>query len=162
MITPVVARANELRVAKGRPLIRAHVTPHTFRRTYITYMIAAGYDLPYVQAQVGHDDPGVTLSIYAQVMRRADRAELRAEIRTLLGVRPEPRGPRAGAASDRSYRRADESGPGGRFARDCPRDREMSVARQAAASVNGLICRTIASTPNRIRTGDLLRERQAS
>ena len=63
-----------------------HVTPHTFRRTYITYMIAAGYDLPYVQAQVGHDDPSVTLSIYAQVMRRADREQLKAEIRELLGV----------------------------------------------------------------------------
>lgn len=91
VIAPVVARANELRVAEGRPPIRAHVTPHTFRRTYITYMIAAGYDLPYVQAQVGHDDPSVTLSIYAQVMRSADREELRAEIRALLGVRSEPR-----------------------------------------------------------------------
>ena len=91
VIAPVVARANELRVAEGRPPIRAHVTPHTFRRTYITYMIAAGYDLPYVQAQVGHDHPSVTLSIYAQVMRTADRDELRAEIRALLGVRAEPR-----------------------------------------------------------------------
>jgi integrase len=86
VIAPAVARTNELRVAQGRPPIRAHVTPHTFRRTYITYMIAAGYDLPYVQAQVGHDDPSVTLSIYAQVMRRADREELRAEICALLGV----------------------------------------------------------------------------
>jgi integrase len=90
VIAPAVARANQLRVAEGRPPIRAHVTPHTFRRTYITYMIAAGYDLPYVQAQVGHDDPGVTLSIYAQVMRRADREELRAEIRGLLGVSSTP------------------------------------------------------------------------
>ncbi len=86
VIAPVVSRANEIRSTQGRPPIRAHVTPHTFRRTYITYMIAAGYDLPYVQAQVGHADPAVTLSIYAQVMRRADRDELRAEIRGLLGV----------------------------------------------------------------------------
>ena len=77
VITPVVARANELRATEGRPPIRAHVTPHTFRRTYITYLIAAGYDLPYVQAQVGHDDPSVTLSIYAQAMRSPDREELR-------------------------------------------------------------------------------------
>ncbi|MBV9338194.1 MAG: hypothetical protein JO262_23120 [Solirubrobacterales bacterium] len=49
-------------------------------------MIAAGYDLPYVEAQVGHADPAVTLAIYAQVMRRADRDELRAEIRGLLGA----------------------------------------------------------------------------
>jgi integrase len=85
VITPVVSRANEIRAAEDRPPIRAHVTPHTFRRTYITYMIAAGYDLPYVQAQVGHADPAVTLAIYAQVMRRADRDELKAEIRDLLG-----------------------------------------------------------------------------
>lgn len=85
VIAPVVSRANEIRAAEDRPPIRAHVTPHTFRRTYITYMVAAGYDLPYVQAQVGHADPAVTLAIYAQVMRRADRDELRAEIRGLLG-----------------------------------------------------------------------------
>jgi integrase len=98
VIAPVVARANQVRAAEGRPAIRAHVTPHTFRRTYITYMIAAGYDLPYVQAQVGHVDPSVTLSIYAQVMRRADRDELRAEIRELLGVRS------AALATDQSQR----------------------------------------------------------
>lgn len=86
VIAPVVARANEIRTADDQAPIRAHVTPHTFRRTYITYMIAAGYDLPYVQAQVGHADPAVTLLIYAQVMRRADRDQLRAEIRGLLGV----------------------------------------------------------------------------
>ena len=61
-------------------------------------MIAAGYDLPHVQAQVGHVDPSVTLSIYAQVMRRADRDELRAEIRELLGVRS------AALATDQSQR----------------------------------------------------------
>ncbi len=48
-------------------------------------MIAACYDLPYVQAQVGHSDPAVALAVYAQVMRRADRDQLRAEIRALLG-----------------------------------------------------------------------------
>ena len=47
---------------------------------------AAGYDLPYVQAQVGHLDPSTTLAIYAQVMARRDRDQLRAEIRQLLGV----------------------------------------------------------------------------
>ena len=70
-----MARANELRAAEGRPPIRAHVTPHTFRRTYITYMVAAGYDLPYVQAQVGHDDPSVTLSIYAQALQATGNEE---------------------------------------------------------------------------------------
>jgi integrase len=90
VIAPVMSRANEIRAAQDQPPIRARVTPHTFRRTYITYMIAAGYDLPYVQAQVGHADPSVTLAVYAQVMRRADRDELRAEIRGLLGVAAHP------------------------------------------------------------------------
>ena len=90
MIAPVLAHANELRLARGQNRIRAHVTPHTFRRTYITFMVAAGYDIPYVQAQVGHKDPTTTLAIYAQVMRRPDRDHLRAEIRALLGVSPRP------------------------------------------------------------------------
>jgi integrase len=84
MIFPAVARANELRAHRGQPPIRTHVTPHTFRRTYVTFLVAGGYDLPYVQAQVGHNNPSLTLSIYAQLMRRADRDELRTEIRELL------------------------------------------------------------------------------
>jgi integrase len=51
----------------------AHVTPHTLRGTYITFMLAAGFDVPYVQDQVGHADPTITLAIYARVIRRAER-----------------------------------------------------------------------------------------
>ncbi len=86
VVEPVVARANDNRARRDEPPIRAHVTPHTLRRTYITYAIAAGLDIPYVQAQVGHSDPTVTLAVYAQVMRRPDRDHLRAEIRGVLGV----------------------------------------------------------------------------
>jgi integrase len=32
-------------------------------------MLAAGFDLPYVQEQVGHQDPTTTLKIYAQGVR---------------------------------------------------------------------------------------------
>ena len=49
-------------------------------------MVAAGYDLPYIQAQVGHRDPSTTLAIYARVIARPDRDQLRAEIRQLFGV----------------------------------------------------------------------------
>lgn len=48
-------------------------------------MLAAGFDLPYVQDQVGHLDPKTTLAIYAQVIRRPDRDQLRAEARALFG-----------------------------------------------------------------------------
>jgi integrase len=88
IVLPVLARANQVRARRGEPPILAHLTPHTFRRTYITFMLAAGFDLAYVQAQVGHRDPAVTLGIYAQVIRRADRDELRAEMRALLDERP--------------------------------------------------------------------------
>ena len=60
-------------------------------------MVAAGYDIPYIQAQVGHRDPSTTLSVYAQVLARPDRDELRAEIRQLLGVDPPPEEPREAA-----------------------------------------------------------------
>jgi integrase len=93
VVHPALAQANELRASRDEPPIQVHLTPHTFRRTYITFVVAAGYDLPYVQAQVGHVDPTTTLAIYAQVMRTADRDQLRAEIRELLGVNPEDTAP---------------------------------------------------------------------
>jgi hypothetical protein len=84
----VLKRANELRADRDLPPILARVTPHTLRRTYITFMLAAGFDLPYVQSQVGHVDPTVTLAVYAQVIRRQDRDRPREEMRKLLGERP--------------------------------------------------------------------------
>ena len=51
-------------------------------------MLAAGFDVPYVQDQVGHLDPTTTLAIYAKVIRRPDRDSLRAEMRALLGEEP--------------------------------------------------------------------------
>ena len=48
-------------------------------------MLAAGFDLPYVQEQAGHHDPSTTLKVYAQVIRRPDRDNLRADTRALLG-----------------------------------------------------------------------------
>ena len=85
LIASVLRHANALRAARHEPPIRAHVTPHTFRRTYITIMLAAGFDLPYVQDQVAHLDPSTTLAIYAKVIRRPDRDAVRAEMRALLG-----------------------------------------------------------------------------
>lgn len=85
IIAPVVKHANALRAGRLQPPIRAHVTPHTFRRTYITIMLAAGFDLPYVQDQVGHLDPSTTLAIYAKVIPRPDRDAVRTEMRELLG-----------------------------------------------------------------------------
>jgi integrase len=84
VLQPVVRRANENRSSQDLPPIHVHVTPHTFRRTYATYMLAAGHDIPYVQSQLGHLDPSVTLSIYAHLIRRPDREALRQELRAFL------------------------------------------------------------------------------
>jgi hypothetical protein len=53
--------------------------------TYISFMLAAGYDVPYVQAQVGHEDPTTTLGVYARVIRQPNRDRLRKQMTALLG-----------------------------------------------------------------------------
>ena len=49
------------------------------RRTFISLLLAIGEDVPYVMGQVGHADPKVTLSIYAQVMFRGEGERERLE-----------------------------------------------------------------------------------
>jgi integrase len=39
------------------------VTPHSLRRTFISLLLAAGADVPYVMAQAGHTDPKMTLGL---------------------------------------------------------------------------------------------------
>jgi hypothetical protein len=38
-------------------------------------MLTAGADVAYVQAQVGHRDPTLTLRVYARVLQRRDRRQ---------------------------------------------------------------------------------------
>jgi integrase len=67
----VVERVNEKRAAEGRMLLPARVTPHTLRRTYASLCFFAGRDLRWVMGQLGHDDPRMTLAVYAQCMKRS-------------------------------------------------------------------------------------------
>ena len=67
----VVQRVNEKRAAEGRMLLPARVTPHTLRRTYASLCFFAGRDLRWVMGQMGHDDPRMTLAVYAQCMKRS-------------------------------------------------------------------------------------------
>lgn len=94
VVQAALRRANELLAEVNRAPILAHVTPHTLRRSYISFMLAAGHDLPYVQAQVGHEDPTTTLRIYAQVISQPNREQLRKKMRDLLrrdaSEQPEP------------------------------------------------------------------------
>jgi integrase len=76
VITSAVKAANEIRAKHRRPPLPDAITAHTFRRTFITLMLEAGAPVPYVQAQVGHEDPTTTLEIYAQVLKRRDRRRL--------------------------------------------------------------------------------------
>jgi integrase len=73
VVAPALKQANREREAAGLPAIGVAVTPHTLRRTYISLLLSAGAEVPYVQAQVGHSDPKVTLEIYALVLKRRDR-----------------------------------------------------------------------------------------
>jgi len=63
-----VERASENLVARDRHPLPEGITPHSLRRTFISLLLATGAEVPYVMRQVGHTDPKVTLSIYAQVM----------------------------------------------------------------------------------------------
>lgn len=73
VIAPAVRAATALRAERREQPLPESITAHTFRRTYITLMLEAGAPVPYVQGQVGHEDPSTTLEIYAQVLKRRDR-----------------------------------------------------------------------------------------
>jgi integrase len=70
VLVPAIAEANRVRAERGlRPL--PEVTMHDLRRTCVALLFEAGATVPYVMKQVGHTDPKVTLSIYAEVLRRS-------------------------------------------------------------------------------------------
>jgi integrase len=70
LLAETVRRANEKRSAEGRMLLPDRVTPHTLRRTFASLCFFAGRDLRFVMGQLGHDDPRMTLAVYAQAMKR--------------------------------------------------------------------------------------------
>lgn len=48
-------------------------TPHSLRHTYASINLARGEDLAYVQRQLGHANPAITLAIYTHFMPRKRR-----------------------------------------------------------------------------------------
>jgi integrase len=93
VLKPAIRRANERRAHRDLPPLPAEVTAHTLRRTYISMMFAAGAEIPYVMAQVGHADSKVTLEIYARVLKRRDREETSRAFDELLVGRGGPQPP---------------------------------------------------------------------
>ena len=72
VLRPAIERANQMLIAAGRPPIPGNVTLHALRRTYISLLLETGENPRVVMAQVGHADPGLTLRLYAQVMRQRE------------------------------------------------------------------------------------------
>ena len=82
-LAAAVGRADaKLEAAGGEPI--GHVTPHGLRRTLASLLLAAGADVPYVMAQLGHTDPKMTLGVYAKVI--ATRTDHGAALDSLLGT----------------------------------------------------------------------------
>jgi integrase len=69
-----VDRANE-RIAEHRRCepLPAGLSPHALRRSFGSWLIGEGEDVAYVQQQLGHEDPTMTLGIYAKALRSKSR-----------------------------------------------------------------------------------------
>lgn len=70
LLTEVVRRANVDRAKRKKLLIPEGLTPHDLRRTFACLCFWAGRELPYVQAQIGHEDGRMVLDAYAHAEKR--------------------------------------------------------------------------------------------
>lgn len=86
----IAAVAAELRKRDGQAPMPTRITPHTFRRTFITLSFQAGQDLVFVQSQAGHADWKTTLEIYTQQTGRSIDPEIRALLEQFLGEPTQP------------------------------------------------------------------------
>jgi integrase len=80
VVTPVVAKAEELLAQRGSQPLPNGITPHKLRHTFASVLFAIGKDPTYVMYQLGHTDPAFTLRVYAHMMRRSpeEREALKA------------------------------------------------------------------------------------
>jgi integrase/recombinase XerC len=69
VVLAAAERANERLLGAGREPLPEGLSPHALRRSFASWLFVEGEDVPYVQAQMRHEDPTITLAIYAQVVR---------------------------------------------------------------------------------------------
>jgi integrase len=86
--------ANVRLVEQGRPPLPGGLSPHALRRSFASWLLAEGEDVGYVMAQLGHTDPGMTLWVYAQVVRHG-RTSARSRRRLELVDLPRTQAARA-------------------------------------------------------------------
>jgi integrase len=68
-----VQKANERIAEDGGELLPDGLSPHALRRSFASWLIGEGEDVAYVQQQLGHEDPSVTLAHYARALRSKRR-----------------------------------------------------------------------------------------
>lgn len=74
VILRAVDEANAALERDGRPPLPEGLSPHALRRSFASWLLAEGEDVPYVQAQMGHADPTMTLGAYARAVRNGRRS----------------------------------------------------------------------------------------
>ncbi len=81
----IAAVATQLRTADGLAPLPVRITPHSFRRTFITLSFQVGRDVVFVQTQAGHADWKTTLNVYTQQSGRSVDPRIRALLDTFFG-----------------------------------------------------------------------------
>ncbi len=59
-------------MARARPVIAEHATPHLFRRSFETHLLGDGYDIRTIPELLGHKDVRTTM-IYAHVLNKGGK-----------------------------------------------------------------------------------------
>jgi hypothetical protein len=86
VLAKALERANES-LAAAREGSLPHLTPHSCRRTYASIRYALGASPADVMAELGHTNPSLALTVYAQAMRISD--EEKNHLRVLVEGAPE-------------------------------------------------------------------------
>jgi integrase len=87
VVLSAVARANDRLTKAGYEPLPDGLSPHALRRSFASWLLAEGEDVPYVQEQLGHTDPTMTLGVYAKAVRNGRRsARSRRRMESLEGA----------------------------------------------------------------------------